>query len=280
MLCARPYRVGNVEHGCGTCLPCRVNRRRLWTGRLLLEATSHQTWSWPTLTYDQNHNAGTLNPDHVAKWLKDLRRESGERIRYFYVGEYGDRTFRPHYHCVIYGLSRIDLLARCWQHGHIYLGDPSPASIAYNCAHITKSVHHKAEIEAKGLYPEFQRMSLKPGIGCHALQKIADWHNTEKGSQYIADNFDVCTTFRLFGRQWHLGKYLTRKLRVMVGMDPNMPQERREVLAADRKVEIENDPELYILDGVERSPIRERKRRDINKRIKVKIMNDTNKRKL
>jgi len=108
MLCNKPYRKGNAEFGCGQCMPCRFNRRRLWTARLLLEATQHENKSFITLTYNDKNapKDHSLDPSHYKNFIKRLRKAIyPKKIRYYLVGEYGDHTQRPHYHAALFGLS-------------------------------------------------------------------------------------------------------------------------------------------------------------------------------
>ena len=113
MLCKNPFIKEAIAHGCGQCLPCRINKRRLWTTRLLLEAECHQESSFVTLTYAPEKEAdlvnfetglSSLNPDDPTKFIKRLRKElAPHKIRYFLAGEYGNKTERPHYHIALFG---------------------------------------------------------------------------------------------------------------------------------------------------------------------------------
>jgi len=43
--------LGVIPCACGHCLPCKINRRRLWSHRIMLETFMHEASSFLTLTY-------------------------------------------------------------------------------------------------------------------------------------------------------------------------------------------------------------------------------------
>lgn len=185
MLCKKPYMLGVLPCGCGQCLPCRINRRRLWVHRMLLECVGHAGSCFVTLTYNQiNLPVGsTLESTDVKNWLKRLRKAIyPQRIRYYLVGEYGDKTNRPHYHAAIFGLSPEDggglnglggVVQQTWGKGHSYVGDLSPQSASYICGYVTKKMTKKSDPRLLGRNPEFARMSLRPGIGALVMKDVA-----------------------------------------------------------------------------------------------------------
>jgi len=79
--------IGRIEVGCGSCLACRINKRRLWTGRIMLEAAQHEAKCFVTLTYDDDHlpDDKSLNHKHAQLWLKKLRHRVG-KVRFFFGG--------------------------------------------------------------------------------------------------------------------------------------------------------------------------------------------------
>ena len=97
---------GREAYGCGQCLPCRINKKRVWTHRIMLESSLHTDNAFVTLTYSDENlpKDGSLVPRHVQLFLKKVRKEiEPARLRFFCVGEYGDRTQRPHYHVALFG---------------------------------------------------------------------------------------------------------------------------------------------------------------------------------
>lgn len=226
-MCAKPYREGVAEYGCGQCLPCRINRRRLWTARLMLEAHVTDGASFfVTLTYDQEHlpKDGSLEPRDLQLFLKRIReRVAPRRIRFYAVGEYGDRSFRPHYHLVLFGLGDASVVEHCWTLGRVHCGEVTEESCAYVVSYTLKRMTGKDDPRLGGRVPEFARMSLRPGVGAAAMEVVGDALMTKAGSMYVARSGDVSSVLRSSMRMWPLGRYLRRKLRERVGMDPGEP---------------------------------------------------------
>lgn len=251
MLCRNPYSNGQgMLYGCGQCMPCRINRRRLWTHRIMLEAKLHPMNAFLTLTYtDENlpltsGGCASLNVKDLQDWLKRLRREiEPQKIRYFACGEYGDESERPHYHVIVFnfpaclrgrtkrhvsGTKRplwekccdvCQLVGTTWSKGDIDIGDVNEQSVAYVCGYVTKKMTSKDDVRLNGRYPEFARMSLKPGIGAEFM-----WDVSSTLLEYDLELRDVDYNKLRHGRkEWPLGRYLTKKLRVQIGRDEKAP---------------------------------------------------------
>lgn len=222
MLCKKPYLKGIVPYPCGQCLPCRLNRRRLWTHRLLLEQACHEESSFWTLTYDDEHlpPGGTVVPRHLQLWLKRLRKASGRHLRFFGVGEYGDESQRPHYHAAIFGVSRVEGPEfHCWPYGHVHVGDLTLQSAQYVAGYVTKKMTNVDDPRLAGRHPEFARMSLRPGIGALAMPDVAGALSDVHGARLLSEAGDVPLALRHGGRSLPLGRYLRRKLRDELGFE-------------------------------------------------------------
>lgn len=116
MVCFSPYfslsPAGRlVGYPCGKCPVCMQKRANEWSLRIALECREHEHLAFVTLTYspEQLPPDYCLVPSHISSFMKRLRTYSERmgfdgKIRYFGVGEYGEKRGRPHYHLVIFGL--------------------------------------------------------------------------------------------------------------------------------------------------------------------------------
>lgn len=220
VMCSKPYRQGVAEFGCGQCMPCRFNRRRLWTARLMLESYQHESSFFVTLTYSPEHypSDGSVSVRHLQLFLKRLRTDiAPAKIRYYAVGEYGDRSGRAHYHLVIFGLRDVGAIGRAWRFGMIHVGTVTPQSAGYVASYVCKKMTKEDDARLGGRRPEFARMSLRPGLGAGAVPVIAAAVNTKGGAEYVVSNGDVPGVVRAEGEKWPLGRYLLAKLREAAG---------------------------------------------------------------
>lgn len=235
MKCAKPYMYkGLIPFGCGQCMSCRKNKLRLWQHRLMLEGLKHAESCMLTLTYAPEHLPpnGSLRKKDVQDFLKKLRRQIEPRkIRYYYVGEYGEKTMRPHYHIALFGLGKSshNLLNSVWGKGLIDTGHEGETgkingdSASYICGYVTKKLTSKDDplvkklLTEKGLEPEFAHMSLKPGIGSGVADDIVNFLTTSVGAEHILRAGDVPMVLNHGGKSWPLGRYIRRLIREKMG---------------------------------------------------------------
>ena len=87
-----------------------------WSFRLREELKDSESAHFLTLTYDDEHiiitgnNEPTLYKRDVQLFLKSLRKLQKQKIKYYFVGEYGGKTDRPHYHAIIFNLTKDTLV--------------------------------------------------------------------------------------------------------------------------------------------------------------------------
>lgn len=203
-----------LEHGpprplqipCGQCIGCRLDYSREWANRCLLEASYHKESWFATITYNDEHLPRSFSADpetgevlfpsaplvkrDFQLFLKRVRKNSGQKIRFFAAGEYGTNSFRPHYHVLLFGLILQDLepykksrqgypyftsplLDKCWtdEHGeskgYIVVGKLTWETCAYTARYVMKKQKGPDAAQAYaalGLTPEFSLMSRRPGI--------------------------------------------------------------------------------------------------------------------
>lgn len=189
---------------CGRCVGCRLERSRQWAVRCMHEASLYDHNVFVTLTYDQEHlpEYNSLDYRHFQLFMKRLRKAFAPiNIRFYMCGEYGEDFSRPHYHACLFNcffpdrrrissggsgatLYRSDLLSSLWPYGFSSIGDVTFESAAYVARYVMKKVtgdaaeSHYTTVdpetgEISRRVPEFNKMSLKPGIGAGWFDKYA-----------------------------------------------------------------------------------------------------------
>ena len=163
----------------------------------------NQMWqdsSFITLTYSEEQlpDHGSLNKKHLQDFWKRLRKHlQPSRIRYYACGEYGDNTFRPHYHALVYGwrpqdgepIKKTDSgylygsqeLNKIWGLGNTSFGEVTFESAGYVARYVMKKINGDMakeryeritpDGEIIDLQPEFQSFSTRPAIGANWLKK-------------------------------------------------------------------------------------------------------------
>lgn len=170
------------------------------------EAQMHSENCFVTLTYDNDHLVGpSLEYRDFQLFMKRVRKEIfPRRVRFFMAGEYGERNFRPHFHCLFFGFRfpesefitrsrsggppgphriwRSDLLDSLWGLGFSSVGELTFESAAYVARYVMKKrtgpmagdAYKRVDLttgEVVDVRPEFCRMSLKPGIGASWFER-------------------------------------------------------------------------------------------------------------
>lgn len=254
-------------------MPCRLNRRRLWTARLMLESCLHESSFFSTLTYDKEHlpSGEELCPRDASLFLKRLRAVvSPAKVRFYLVGEYGEERGRPHYHAALYGVPEESAIREAWGMGNCHSGFLEEASASYIAGYVTKRMTNRDDPRLGGRHPEFARMSLKPGIGAGAMEEVARVLFSKDGALSVARDGDVAGMVRAANVKWPLGRYLRSVLRGKMGMDSRLPVEVRRRLALERVAKfydvsardaLEVRREQEGLNAVARSKIADSKRR-------------------
>lgn len=217
MLCSKPFTKGVSSYGCGQCMPCRFNTVRVWKHRLMLEAAAHPAASFVTLTYDEEHlpSDGSVNVRDLQLFMKRIRKIVPLSLRFYGVGEYGDWTNRPHYHLALYGIGpeHASYVARAWTAGFVYVGDLTVHSAGYIAGYVTKKMTRKDDPRLHGRYPEFARMSLRPGIGAPVVGQVAASLQSHVGWDLIGRRGDVPEVLSHGRVPLPLGRYLRSRLR-------------------------------------------------------------------
>lgn len=185
---------------CGKCPECMKDYYTNWATRGSRELARWPSSVFITLTYDDEHlpEDNSLQKSEIQKFVKRVKKEfhstKSNPIRQIYCGEYGEKTKRPHYHCILFNCDFADkkkhyktrqghqvftseTLTRLWGKGHADFGYAQPGSVAYLFKYILKKKTRKEKkagpliIERDGITyeveHEFIEASRNPGIGAH-----------------------------------------------------------------------------------------------------------------
>lgn len=171
---------------CGRCFECLAQKQGEWRFRLLQELKHSKDAHFITLTYDDNYLV--LNDDYIPilnyediqkkhkRFRTKYKRKYGTKsnYKYFYVGEYGSKSGRPHYHGIVFNVIDLDLYMDNWEFGHVHRGDVTESSITYTLKYILKRLNRNdaKELLKNGIIPEKAMMSNNLGIGYLTPQMI------------------------------------------------------------------------------------------------------------
>jgi hypothetical protein len=144
-------------------------------------------------------------------------------VRFYVVGEYGDKTQRPHYHYALFGAPSCPLqspptkeckcqvcskYSKIWGKGRIHAGSFTPESAQYVSGYVTKKMTSPDDPRLEGRFPEFSRQSLRPALGYPFADEI--------GKQLLKYNKtwdDIPSSIKIGGRSWPLDRTMINRIK-------------------------------------------------------------------
>lgn len=111
-------------------------------------------------------------------------------------------------------------MRQVWGHGLIQLARLEPASARYVAGYVVKKMNRPDDERLEGRFPEFARMSLRPGIGASAVHEIA----SVLMLQNYPEEKDVPSVLQHGRAKMPLGRYLRRELRHAMGRAKEAPE--------------------------------------------------------
>lgn len=263
--------VRELQLPCGQCIGCRLERSRQWAMRCLHEASLYgDNNSFITLTYEEaNLPPNGLDHEDFQKFMRRLRKEAApQRIRFYMCGEYGEQLLRPHFHACLFNCSFIDqeiwatsetgmdiyrskTLERLWPKGFSTVAPVTFETAAYTARYCMKKITgHNAKYWYGEKKPEYNAMSLKPGIGKRFLEK---WEMDIYPRDYVIIN----------GVKTKPPKYYDK---VFKDKDPDAFEEMQQKRELEGRSRYEDNTERRLKDKEEvtKARVRNLKRRLIN----------------
>lgn len=253
----------DISVPCGRCAFCAIQKRSDWALRLHYEAKKHVGSRFVTLTYANPHlkwskGVPQLDKTDLQKFFKRVRR-AGQKFRYYAVGEYGSKTYRPHYHVIMFGDIDEKIVRQSWPFGHVHIGTVTSASVMYCLGYV---VNAKGKGMSYGRVKPFTLMSRRPGLGANYLTKaMIDWHKSDRKNYAVLD-----------GQRRHLPRYYKTKIfsaidLVRIAVRDQKEAFRREVeWLRSKKMARMRDPLAYRDDQRKKAAMR------INKSFKQNLL--------
>lgn len=191
-----------VGFPCGKCPVCLQKRANEWSLRISLESRMHDDLAFVTLTYSpEKLYSNELIPSHLSSFVKRLRTYAERmgfngKIRFYGVGEYGEKRGRPHFHVVLFGLPQRfwACIKDAWRGSIVDIQKPRTvdAVASYVAGYVVKKLYTDAKIVS--------RQSL--GIGKAFIDKVQ--HYTQ--------------TIVMNGKTRYIGRYLRNRLAKRLGV--------------------------------------------------------------
>ena len=179
---------------CGRCKPCLEKKRQDKFIRILEHSKGYQYTTFVTLTYDDENLKWGINPTLCKRdfilFMKKLRKKLSKlnvKISYYTVGEYGTKFHRPHYHMIIFGLSKASattFIRSTWSNGLIHVGTLSARSINYVCKY-----HVLRGFNPEGTEKCFSLSSKH--LGESYVDEMKQWHNEDLLNRYFYHYLDL-----------------------------------------------------------------------------------------
>lgn len=193
------------------------------------------TYSEENLPYEEEYRPSLCKRD-LQLFLKRLRAYYGGPIRFYACGEYGEKSHRPHYHAILFGVDTFDLdpewllyegksgpgihghqyspLYGLWRYGVVHVGECSRQSIQYVAGYVTKKlVVDKQDTRQK----EFSLMSRRPGIAAGAVEAVVGALKDVPESSFTGQ-------LRVDGKKWPMGRYLLTKVADELGFSGSLDE--------------------------------------------------------
>ena len=191
-----------VGFPCGKCPVCMQKRANEWALRISLEARDYEHLAFVTLTYSpEKLYSYELIPSHLSSFIKRLRTYAERlgfdgKLRFYGVGEYGEKRGRPHFHVVLFGLPPRfwSAIKDAWRGSIVDIQIPrsSDAVASYVAGYVVKKLYTESKIV----------MRMSQGLGRSFVDKL------EHFTQIIVQS----------GKVRYIGRYLRNRLAKRLGV--------------------------------------------------------------
>lgn len=218
----------SIAAPCGKCVNCLKDYQNMWYIRLTEEAKRHSHVLFITLTYREKSNVygkktvpcyvdtssgevyRTVNKKHCQEWLKRFRTYLSRnykdvKFKYFLTSEYGPTTLRPHYHLLLFGVTKQQFMyaKNDWQNMFGFVSvkevpfNDSKGAMRYVTKYCSKGQFENPLVKAGKVDKTFHLISKN--IGSNYVENNKHLHlgfgiafnNHQSRLEFIAENQNV-----------------------------------------------------------------------------------------
>ncbi len=188
-MCISKINVNGYFVPCRKCPECVVQRQNEWIFRIKSEMKNHKYAYFNTFTYNDlsipenvSNETGeitqTLKYGDLQNFFKKLRKRAVD-VKYYAVGEYGEKTIRPHYHAIIMGVN-YKHINELWKYGFVHTGDATHRAIRYTIKYMTKRLENTPE------NAELPKACMSKGLGLNYVKKNGKIHY-DRNQEYLLE---------------------------------------------------------------------------------------------
>lgn len=182
--------------------------------------TSPNAW-FVTLTYNDEHipytaqGFPTLRKKQARDWAANHL--SREGIRYYLVGEYGEKSLRPHYHLAVFLQPGKDIstVTGKWKRGFTSAYPMSPGTAQYLAQYTVKKLVSDTDERLEAHQePEFRTSSTRPPLGAAFVSLVVRSFSDHGAAALIEREGDVPRSWRYGEKILPMSDWCLRQLRV------------------------------------------------------------------
>ena len=178
-----------VKVPCGSCVTCRRTQSTFWSHRIQSDIShlekSGAGSSFVTLTIESD-TTPILRKSDLQKFFKRLRKSCpAYPFKYLAIGDYGENTFRPHYHALLIGFppELSAYVRKNWSLGFVDVDAVCTGNVNYVVRYMqAQTPTEKAKFARLGLQEPFSLTSQ--GIGQSLFDKCDNGYYRFKGVKY------------------------------------------------------------------------------------------------
>lgn len=128
-------------------------------------------------------------------------------VKYYGVGEYGSKRFRPHYHLIVFNVHDIENIKRSWTFGETHIDEVNKNTVDYTLKYINKDSEQKRQ----GFDGIKQFSLMSKGLGKSFITEDAKRFYSKEYNNVISDSKGIKTALPRYYSQKLVDRFTKEK---------------------------------------------------------------------